>query len=185
VTFRRCSSRAAISFRWSSAPWPRRGCRPTGWNWRSPRRFSSGTTRRCSPFCIDCASLGANRRWTISAWVYSSLSYLQRFPFDKIKIDRTFISDIAGSDGSRAIVQAVVSIATQRNITTTAEGVETEQQMQWLRTLAAPKCRASCSVRRAPRGTEAAAASENLSGGRTQPSFCPNHWHALRNGQST
>ena len=56
---------------------------------------------------------------------YSSLSYLQRFPFDKIKIDRCFVADIAEADGSSAIVQAVVNIAAARNMTTTAEGVET------------------------------------------------------------
>jgi diguanylate cyclase (GGDEF)-like protein/PAS domain S-box-containing protein len=66
---------------------------------------------------------------------YSSLSYLKRFPFDKIKIDRCFISDIAEVDGSSAIVQAVVNIAASRNMTTTAEGVETQQQKERLRTL--------------------------------------------------
>jgi diguanylate cyclase (GGDEF)-like protein/PAS domain S-box-containing protein len=66
---------------------------------------------------------------------YSSLSYLKRFPFDKIKIDRNFVTDIAEADGSSAIVQAVVNIATSRNMTTTAEGVETEQQKQMLRAL--------------------------------------------------
>jgi diguanylate cyclase (GGDEF)-like protein len=66
---------------------------------------------------------------------YSSLSYLQRFPFDKIKIDRCFITDIAESGGSSPIVQAVVNIAAARNMTTTAEGVETEQQLDTLRTL--------------------------------------------------
>ena len=66
---------------------------------------------------------------------YSSLSYLKRFPFDKIKIDRSFVADIAEADGSSAIVQAVVNIAAERNITTTAEGVETEQQKQMLRAL--------------------------------------------------
>jgi diguanylate cyclase (GGDEF)-like protein len=66
---------------------------------------------------------------------YSSLSYLQRFPFDKIKIDRCFIGDIAESGGSSSIVQAVVSIAVARDITTTAEGVETEQQRNLLRTI--------------------------------------------------
>jgi EAL domain-containing protein (putative c-di-GMP-specific phosphodiesterase class I) len=66
---------------------------------------------------------------------YSSLSYLQRFPFDKIKIDRCFIGDIAESGGSASIVQAVVNIAAARNMTTTAEGVETEQQLDMLRTL--------------------------------------------------
>jgi EAL domain-containing protein (putative c-di-GMP-specific phosphodiesterase class I) len=66
---------------------------------------------------------------------YSSLNYLQRFPFDKIKIDRSFIKNVAESDGSLSIVRAVVSIARARGITTTAEGVETEQQLTVLREL--------------------------------------------------
>jgi diguanylate cyclase (GGDEF)-like protein len=66
---------------------------------------------------------------------YSSLSYLQRFPFDKIKIDRCFVNDIAEPDGSSCIVQAVVNIAAARHMTTTAEGVETQQQQQLLRAL--------------------------------------------------
>jgi diguanylate cyclase (GGDEF)-like protein len=66
---------------------------------------------------------------------YSSLSYLQRFPFDKIKIDRCFVTDVAEPDGSSSIVQAVVNIASARNMTTTAEGVETEAQKELLRTL--------------------------------------------------
>jgi diguanylate cyclase (GGDEF)-like protein len=66
---------------------------------------------------------------------YSSLSYLQRFPFDKIKIDRCFVNDIAEPDGSSSIVQAVVNIAAARHMTTTAEGVETQQQMELLRAL--------------------------------------------------
>ena len=66
---------------------------------------------------------------------YSSLSYLQRFPFDKIKIDRCFITDIAEPDGSSCIVQAVVNIAAARHMTTTAEGVETQQQQELLRAL--------------------------------------------------
>jgi diguanylate cyclase (GGDEF)-like protein/PAS domain S-box-containing protein len=65
---------------------------------------------------------------------FSSLSYLKRFPFDKIKIDRCFVSDIE-VDGSAAIVQAVVNIAAARNMTTTAEGVETEAQREVLRKL--------------------------------------------------
>jgi diguanylate cyclase (GGDEF)-like protein len=66
---------------------------------------------------------------------YSSLSYLQRFPFDKIKIDRCFVTDIAEPEGSSCIVQAVVNIAAERSMTTTAEGVETEQQRELLRAL--------------------------------------------------
>ncbi|MGH6641108.1 MAG: bifunctional diguanylate cyclase/phosphodiesterase [Bradyrhizobium sp.] len=66
---------------------------------------------------------------------YSSLSYLQRFPFDKIKIDRCFVTDIAEPEGSASIVEAVVNIAAARRMTTTAEGVETEQQRELLRAL--------------------------------------------------
>jgi EAL domain-containing protein (putative c-di-GMP-specific phosphodiesterase class I) len=64
---------------------------------------------------------------------YSSLSYLQRLPFDKIKIDRSFINDIATPDGSLSIVQAIVALARARNMTTTAEGVETSAQLDALR----------------------------------------------------
>ena len=66
---------------------------------------------------------------------YSSLSYLQRFPFDKIKIDRSFVRDITSAVASSTIVEAVVNIAAASNMTTTAEGVETEQQKELLRVL--------------------------------------------------
>jgi EAL domain-containing protein (putative c-di-GMP-specific phosphodiesterase class I) len=66
---------------------------------------------------------------------FSSLSYLKRFPFDKIKIDRCFVSDISEVDASSSIVQAVVNIAAALNMTTTAEGVETDAQRELLRKL--------------------------------------------------
>jgi EAL domain-containing protein (putative c-di-GMP-specific phosphodiesterase class I) len=66
---------------------------------------------------------------------FSSLSYLKRFPFDKIKIDRCFVSDISEVDASSSIVEAVVDIATALKMTTTAEGVETEAQRELLRRL--------------------------------------------------
>mgnify|MGYP003707176999 CR=1 FL=1 len=66
---------------------------------------------------------------------YSSLSYLKRFPFDKIKIDRCFVADIAEASGAPVIVQAVVNIASASNMTTVAEGVETEAQREMLRML--------------------------------------------------
>ena len=66
---------------------------------------------------------------------YSSLSYLRSFPFDKIKIDRSFINDIADKDESGAIVQAVTSLASRLNMATTAEGVETQAQLQILESL--------------------------------------------------
>jgi diguanylate cyclase (GGDEF)-like protein len=80
-------------------------------------------------------SLGARTALDDFGTGYSSLSYLQRFPFDKIKIDRCFVSEIDRGDGSEAIVQAVVNIAASRQMTTTAEGVETESQRERLRAL--------------------------------------------------
>ena len=66
---------------------------------------------------------------------YSSLSYLRRFPFDKIKIDRSFISDLTEEDSSSSIVRAVVTMAAEHQMVTTAEGVETLEQRQILRDL--------------------------------------------------
>jgi EAL domain-containing protein (putative c-di-GMP-specific phosphodiesterase class I) len=66
---------------------------------------------------------------------YSSLSYLRSFPFDKIKVDRTFVSDLTDGTEHVVIVQAVVSIARALGMTTTAEGVETLGQKEFLAAL--------------------------------------------------
>jgi EAL domain-containing protein (putative c-di-GMP-specific phosphodiesterase class I) len=66
---------------------------------------------------------------------YSSLSYLRSFPFDKIKIDRCFISGLATGDDSVAIVMAIAGLAKHLGIATTAEGVETKQQLQQVKAL--------------------------------------------------
>ena len=60
---------------------------------------------------------------------YSSLGYLRSFPFDKIKIDQSFIRDLPGKEDSVAIVRAVVGLSSSLGITTTAEGVETKEQL--------------------------------------------------------
>jgi predicted signal transduction protein with EAL and GGDEF domain len=64
---------------------------------------------------------------------YSSLSYLRSFPFDKIKIDRSFIQDLATRRDCMAIVRAVTGLGTSLGIATTAEGVETQSQLDSLR----------------------------------------------------
>ncbi|KRB51652.1 diguanylate phosphodiesterase [Rhizobium sp. Root708] len=64
---------------------------------------------------------------------YSSFSYLRAFAFDKIKLDRSFISGIETDPGNLAIVRAVVGIGSGFNATTLAEGIETEEQLQKLR----------------------------------------------------
>jgi diguanylate cyclase (GGDEF)-like protein/PAS domain S-box-containing protein len=64
---------------------------------------------------------------------YSSLSYLRSFPFDKIKIDRSFVSDLTDHGDALAIVKAVASLGASLGIVTTAEGVETQDQFDRLR----------------------------------------------------
>jgi diguanylate cyclase (GGDEF)-like protein/PAS domain S-box-containing protein len=63
---------------------------------------------------------------------YSSLSYLHRFPFTKVKIDRSFVEDLGQHGGSDTIVAAVVDLCGRLGIATTAEGVETEAQFERL-----------------------------------------------------
>jgi EAL domain-containing protein (putative c-di-GMP-specific phosphodiesterase class I) len=64
---------------------------------------------------------------------YSSLSYLRSFPFDKIKIDRSFVSELGKENDCVAIIRAVTRLGSSLGMTTTAEGVETEQQLEVLR----------------------------------------------------
>jgi diguanylate cyclase (GGDEF)-like protein/PAS domain S-box-containing protein len=63
---------------------------------------------------------------------YSSLAYLNRFPFDKIKVDRSFINDLDGRGRGQAIVKAVVGIGQSLGIKICAEGVETASQLRFL-----------------------------------------------------
>jgi EAL domain-containing protein (putative c-di-GMP-specific phosphodiesterase class I) len=64
---------------------------------------------------------------------YSSLSYLRAFPFDKIKIDRSFMRDLDSRGDSLAIIKAVIGLGHSLGMSTTAEGVETEEQLQAVR----------------------------------------------------
>ena len=64
---------------------------------------------------------------------YSSLSYLRSFPFDKIKIDRSFVRDLAERPDCAAIIRAVAGLGASLGIATTAEGVETSEQLDRLR----------------------------------------------------
>lgn len=63
---------------------------------------------------------------------YSSLSYLHRFPFDTVKIDRTFVQHLGASSEQDAIVRAIISLSQQLGMTVVAEGVETDDQVQHL-----------------------------------------------------
>jgi diguanylate cyclase (GGDEF)-like protein/PAS domain S-box-containing protein len=64
---------------------------------------------------------------------YSSLSYLRSFPFDKIKIDRSFIKDIERNRDSASIIRAIAGLGASLGIETTAEGIETEEQLELVR----------------------------------------------------
>jgi EAL domain-containing protein (putative c-di-GMP-specific phosphodiesterase class I) len=66
---------------------------------------------------------------------YSSLGYLRRFPFDRLKIDRSFVKDIGDDPHSGAIAKAVIAMGHSLGIATTAEGVETPMQAKILRRL--------------------------------------------------
>ncbi|MBD0272471.1 MAG: EAL domain-containing protein, partial [Acetobacteraceae bacterium] len=97
---------------------------------------------------------------------YSSLGYLQRFPFDKIKIDRSFVREMTRDANCMAIVRAVVSLGATLGATITAEGVETAEQLALLRgigceeaqgyLLGRPKTGAEVAAQHLPRGGAAA-----------------------------
>ena len=65
---------------------------------------------------------------------YSSLSYLRSFPFDKIKIDQSFVRDLGANREAQAIIRSIVSLGKGLGVTITAEGVETEAELSCLRT---------------------------------------------------
>lgn len=64
---------------------------------------------------------------------YSSMSYLKRFPIHALKIDRSFIQDLPGNLDDAAITKAIVSMAQSLGLSVVAEGVETTEQMEFLR----------------------------------------------------
>jgi EAL domain-containing protein (putative c-di-GMP-specific phosphodiesterase class I) len=64
---------------------------------------------------------------------YSSLSYITRFPPDRIKIDKVFVQNVDQSAGDAAIASAILSLASSLGLIVTAEGIERPEQMQWLR----------------------------------------------------
>ena len=77
---------------------------------------------------------------------YSSLLYLRRFPFDKLKIDRSFVLSIEQAADNATIVHAIVSLGRGLGMKVTAEGVETAEQHLFLRAPACTACRATASA---------------------------------------
>jgi EAL domain-containing protein (putative c-di-GMP-specific phosphodiesterase class I) len=82
---------------------------------------------------------------------YSSLSYLQRFPFDKLKIDGSFVATLGKSENSGFIIQAIVALGRALNLSVLVEGVETEEQRMLLRLAGCDEMQGFLFYRPAPR----------------------------------
>ena len=87
---------------------------------------------------------------------YASMSYLRSFPFDKIKIDQSFVQGMMDTSGSRAIIKATIGLANDLKMSTTAEGVETEEQLNALRLAGASQAQGYLIAKPMPREAIAA-----------------------------
>jgi diguanylate cyclase (GGDEF)-like protein/PAS domain S-box-containing protein len=88
---------------------------------------------RVSAILRQLKSLGVRVAMDDFGTGYSSLSYLQSFPFDKIKIDRSFVSSLRDNASSQAIVRAIIGLGRGLKVPLIAEGVETQEQLEFLR----------------------------------------------------
>ncbi|BFL83854.1 hypothetical protein LFREDSHE_23040 [Shewanella baltica] len=91
-----------------------------------------GDIRHATLLCQELAELGVGLAIDDFGTGYSSMRYLKQFPISKLKIDRSFISDLTVSRESREIVSAIIAMASALNISLTAEGVETLEQEAFL-----------------------------------------------------
>lgn len=88
--------------------------------------------RSATNLCNELSDLGVGLAIDDFGTGYSSMRYLKQFPISKLKIDRSFISDLSVSHESREIVSAIIAMASALNISLTAEGVETKEQELFL-----------------------------------------------------
>jgi EAL domain-containing protein (putative c-di-GMP-specific phosphodiesterase class I) len=82
---------------------------------------------------------------------YSSLSYLQKLPFDKLKIDRSFVSALERSANAAVIIQAIVTLGRALGMEVVIEGVETEEQRALLRLVGCSEMQGYLFARPSPR----------------------------------
>ena len=92
-------------------------------------------TNRVTKILNDLKAMGISLTMDDFGTGYSSLSYLKRFPFDKLKIDQSFVVDITTDPESAAIAKTVIAMARSLRLKVIAEGVETEGQLNYLRSL--------------------------------------------------
>jgi EAL domain-containing protein (putative c-di-GMP-specific phosphodiesterase class I) len=111
------------------------------WSGLDPRRLELEITESTAMFntersivtLSELRALGVSIALDDFGTGHSSLSYLRRFPIDRVKIDREFVAEIDQSRSNRAIVSAIVAMAHGLDLAVTAEGVETEAQVDFLR----------------------------------------------------
>ena len=106
---------------------------------------------------------------------YSSLGYLRRFPFDKIKIDQSLIRDLPDGAGGDAITQAIIALAHSLGILVTAEGVETQEQLDFLRQSGCGQVQGYLFSRPVPASDVAALLSRTFATSANPRSFTPPH----------
>jgi len=99
----------------------------------------------CSMSCIRCASSACESPWMIRNRLFLAQLFAQ-LPFDKIKIDRSFIRELGKENDCVAIIRAVTRLGHSLGMITTAEGVETKEQLDILRTEGCTQVQASCTA---------------------------------------
>jgi EAL domain-containing protein (putative c-di-GMP-specific phosphodiesterase class I) len=109
-------------------------CRRSGWRSRSPNPCCWSALENHA-FIERLKSLGVSLALDDFGTGYSSLGSLTAFPFNKIKIDKSFIADLTRNYKSTAIVCAIVTLAGGLDMSVTVEGVETREQFERLKSL--------------------------------------------------
>ncbi|MCV6613126.1 MAG: EAL domain-containing protein [Amphritea sp.] len=95
--------------------------------------FLDDTDNKVYPLLTEIRDLGVLISLDDFGTGYASLSYLKRFPVDIIKIDRSFIADLSDDKDDGSLVEAIINMARSLNMEVVAEGVETAEQLEWLK----------------------------------------------------